>query len=77
MPDERSETPRGAPGGGDPAAEVTPGQDPSGDEDAAPDPDVTDVPIGIPGTPEDWRDLKRRADDPDDTTPDQPNDHSE
>jgi hypothetical protein len=77
MSDERSETPPGAPGGSDAAAEVTPGEDYRTDEEAVPEESVTDVPIGTPTSSENWLDLKRRAGDPDDITSDQSTDPSE
>jgi hypothetical protein len=70
MPDERSET-AGGPGGGDAAADATPGRVSGADEEAAAEQDATAVPIGVPAPPESWRELKRRADEPGDTSPDQ------
>jgi hypothetical protein len=69
MSDERSEA-AGAPGGGDAGADVTPDEGPRADEEGAAEQD-TDIPIGVPVPPENWHELKRRADEPDDASRDQ------
>jgi hypothetical protein len=73
MSDERSEA-AGAAGGGDAGSDVTPDEGPRADEEDAAEQDNTAMPIGVPVPPENWRELKRRADDPGDASPDQSDD---
>jgi hypothetical protein len=66
MSTHRFEQSEGGPGAGDAGSEAKPAGSEGAqvDEGEAAADDVTAVPLGVPTSPENWQELKRRADEP-------------